>query len=85
MRASALPDRPVIVTPEHLRSHAVREAIRQRVARQPGLGFAGLLLVAPVALLFAGSTQGGHTGAGVTFANPLATVLGELGAVWLAT
>ena len=38
---------------------------------------------APVALLFAGSTQGGHTGAGVTFANPLATVLRELGAQWV--
>jgi len=39
---------------------------------------------APVALLFAGSTQGGRTGAGVTFANPLATVLRELGAEWLS-
>jgi hypothetical protein len=38
---------------------------------------------APVALLFAGSTQGGRTGAGVTFANPLATVLRELGAQWV--
>jgi hypothetical protein len=39
---------------------------------------------APLALLFAGSTQGGRTGAGVTFANPLATVLRELGVEWLS-
>ena len=39
---------------------------------------------APVALLFAGSTTGGSDGSGVTFANPLATVLQLLGAVWLA-
>ncbi|MGY1695787.1 MULTISPECIES: hypothetical protein [unclassified Geodermatophilus] len=40
---------------------------------------------APLALLFAGSTQGGSTGAGLTFANPLATVLAELGAEWVAS
>jgi hypothetical protein len=40
---------------------------------------------APLALLFAGSSQGGRTGAGVTYANPLATVLSEIGAEWLAT
>jgi hypothetical protein len=39
---------------------------------------------APVALLFAGSTQGGRSGAGVTFANPLATVLRELDAEWFS-
>ena len=38
---------------------------------------------APLALLFAGSTEGGRTGAGVTFANPLSTVLRALGAEWL--
>jgi hypothetical protein len=38
---------------------------------------------APLGLLFAGSTQGGRTGAGVTFANPLATVLRDLGVEWL--
>jgi len=38
---------------------------------------------APVALLFAGSTTGGVDGSGVTFANPLATVLDVLGAEWL--
>ena len=40
---------------------------------------------APVALLFAGSTQGGRTGAGVTFANPLATVLRELAAEFMSS
>jgi hypothetical protein len=39
---------------------------------------------APLALLFAGSTQGGRNGAGVTYANPLATVLRELSAEWLS-
>jgi hypothetical protein len=37
---------------------------------------------APVALLFAGSQTGGAAGAGVTFANPLATVLATLGVEW---
>jgi hypothetical protein len=39
---------------------------------------------APLALLFAGSSVGGRSGAGVTFANPLATVLRELDAEWLS-
>ena len=38
---------------------------------------------APVGLLFAGSTEGGSAGGGVTFANPLATVLRELGVEWV--
>jgi hypothetical protein len=38
---------------------------------------------APLGLLFAGSTTGGSAGGGVTFANPLATVLRELGVEWL--
>jgi hypothetical protein len=37
---------------------------------------------APLGLLFAGSTTGGSAGGGVTFANPLATVLAELGVEW---
>ena len=38
---------------------------------------------APLALLFAGSDTGGSTGAGVTYANPLATVLRSLDVEWL--
>jgi hypothetical protein len=38
---------------------------------------------APLGLLFAGSSTGGDGGAGVTFANPLATVLAALGAEWV--
>ncbi len=37
---------------------------------------------APTALLFAGSATGGSRGAGVTFANPMATVLRLLDADW---
>ena len=39
---------------------------------------------APLGLLFAGSDTGGSTGAGVTFANPLATVLRAVSAEWLS-
>jgi hypothetical protein len=39
---------------------------------------------APLGLLFAGSTQGGSAGGGVTFANPLATVLRTLDVTWVA-
>jgi hypothetical protein len=39
---------------------------------------------APIALLFAGSSTGGVGGTGVTFANPLATVLSTLGVDWTA-
>jgi hypothetical protein len=39
---------------------------------------------APLALLFAGSSTGGAQGGGVTFANPLATVLRTLDVVWVA-
>jgi hypothetical protein len=38
---------------------------------------------APLGLLFAGSTEGGSAGGGVTFANPLATVLRTLRVEWL--
>jgi len=37
---------------------------------------------APVGLLFAGSQTGGPAGTGVTFANPLSTVLSTLGVEW---
>ena len=39
---------------------------------------------APLGLLFAGSEVGGSAGGGVTFANPLATVLDVLGVTWVA-
>ncbi|MEU2347289.1 hypothetical protein [Modestobacter sp. NPDC049651] len=39
---------------------------------------------APLGLLFAGSDQGGSAGGGVTFANPLATVLAALAVEWVA-
>jgi hypothetical protein len=39
---------------------------------------------APMALLFAGSSTGGAQGGGVTFANPLDTVLRTLGVEWVA-
>lgn len=37
---------------------------------------------AAYALLFAGSSSGGSNGAGLTYANPMATVLDRLGATW---
>ena len=40
---------------------------------------------APLGLLFAGSTEGGSAGGGVTFANPLATVLRALGVEWVSS
>ncbi len=39
---------------------------------------------APMGLLFAGSSTGGVRGSGVTFANPLATVLRVLGVEWVS-
>ena len=49
-RSDALPDRPPISAPAALQAPDVRESVRWVAARQPGLGLAGLLLVAPVAL-----------------------------------
>ena len=40
---------------------------------------------APLALLFAGSSEGGSTGAGLTFASPLSSVLAALGVEWVAS
>jgi hypothetical protein len=40
---------------------------------------------APLGLLFAGSEAGGRNGGGVTFANPLSTVLELLDLQWVAS
>jgi len=40
---------------------------------------------APLGLLFAGSTEGGSAGGGVTFANPLTTVLAALDLRWVSS
>jgi hypothetical protein len=40
---------------------------------------------APLGLLFAGSSMGGRHGGGVTFANPLATVLAALDVEWVSS
>jgi hypothetical protein len=58
--AEALPDRPPISTPPSPQPRDVRDAERGAAARQPALGLAGLLFVAPVAVLLgvgAGSLQ----------------------------
>jgi hypothetical protein len=39
----------------------------------------------PIGLLFAGSSTGGSAGGGVTFANPLATVMSTLGVEWVSS
>jgi hypothetical protein len=49
-RSDALPDRPPISAPSTLQAAEVRESVREVAARQPALGLAGLLLVAPVAV-----------------------------------
>jgi hypothetical protein len=49
--SDALPDRPPISAPPRLQAPDVRESLRQVAAKQPALGLAGLLLVAPVAVL----------------------------------
>lgn len=57
--AGAAPaDRPAVSTPTRLHSSEFLRAERQRLARQPGLGLAGLLLVVPVAVLFAFGADG---------------------------
>ncbi|GGJ74935.1 hypothetical protein GCM10011583_03020 [Streptomyces camponoticapitis] len=66
-----LPDRPVISTPARLHGAGFREAERQRLARQPGLGLAGLLCVVPVAALFA--FGGGGAADSVSLFGPLIT------------
>ncbi|MFD3523030.1 hypothetical protein [Streptomyces sp. NPDC058653] len=67
----ALPERPVISTPPRLHGAGFRRAERERLARQPGLGLAGLLLVVPVAALFAFGAGGAADS--VTLFGPLIT------------
>src|SRR4051794_4476840 len=58
--SEALSDRPPISTPPSLQPRGVPDAEQGAAARQPALGLAGLLLVAPVAVLLgvgAGSLQ----------------------------
>jgi hypothetical protein len=52
------PERPSLSTPRRLLSPEFLAAERERLARQPGLGLAGLLLVAPVAILLAYAIDG---------------------------
>jgi hypothetical protein len=52
------PERPSLTTPRRLLSREFLAAERERLARQPGLGLAGLLLVAPVAILLAYAING---------------------------
>jgi hypothetical protein len=63
--------------------------VRGRTGAFSGAGDSGSVIWrspdrAPMALLFAGSETGGVAGSGVTFANPLATVLAALGVDWVA-
>ncbi len=51
--STSFPERPVISTPEALQPASQVAARKRRTARQPRLGFAGLLLVVPIAILFA--------------------------------
>jgi hypothetical protein len=52
------PERPSLTTPRRLLSHQFLAAERERLARQPGLGLAGLVLVAPVAIVLAYAIDG---------------------------
>jgi len=49
-RRPALPERPLLTTPRRLLPHEFLAAERERLARQPRLGLAGMLLVLPVAV-----------------------------------
>jgi hypothetical protein len=68
-RSDALADRPPLSAPPTLQAPDVRESVLRVAARQPALGLAGLLLVAPVALAL---------GAGAGGLEPSLRVLGPL-------
>ncbi|WP_432100793.1 hypothetical protein [Streptomyces sp. WAC 04229] len=48
-----LPEQPTVTTPAHRHTPEFLEAERARLASQPGLGLAGLLMVVPIAVLLA--------------------------------
>lgn len=78
--SSALPDRPPISTPTELQSPQALAAARERLARQPGIGFAGLLFVIPIAVLIAIGVGGPQRsvqvlGPLVTFALPVVAMV----------
>lgn len=69
--SEALPDRPPISTPPSLQPRGVRGAEHGAAARQPALGLAGLLLVAPVAVLL--GVGAGNLQASLRVLGPLST------------
>src|SRR4051794_12342209 len=78
--SEALPDRPPISTPPSLQPRDLRDAEQGAAAPQPALGLAGLLLVAPVAVLLgvgAGSLQASLRVLGplTTFALPVVAMI----------
>jgi hypothetical protein len=66
-----LPDQPTITTPRLRHSEAFLNAERARLAAQPGLGFAGLLVVVPLAALLAFGPDGAE--GAVVILSPLMT------------
>jgi hypothetical protein len=69
--SEALPDRPPISTPPTLEPRDSRDTEQGAAVRQPGLGLAGLLLVAPVAVLL--SIGAGSLQASLRVLGPLST------------
>jgi hypothetical protein len=66
-----LPDQPTITTPYLRHSEAFLNAERARLAAQPGLGFAGLLVVVPLGALLAFGPDGAESA--VVILSPLMT------------
>lgn len=79
--ARPLPERPSLTTPRRLLSREFLAAERERLARQPGLGLAGFLLVLPVAVVLAYAIGGPEDSLLVlaplsTFALPAVAMIG---------
>jgi hypothetical protein len=68
---SALPGRPLLTTPPHLRHTATADLERQQLSAQPWLGVGGALLGAVV--FFALALGTGNTGSSLLILGPLAT------------